>query len=103
MNTLVENIFNNNDNEEVSMIVSNASKIFTKLKNDAIKEGLEEGIKEGEVKGKSNLLVTQLIKRFPGLSDYYIKKIKSFPEETIELIATDIFDLKKVEDIDKYL
>ena len=76
-------------------MVSNASKIFDKLKNDAIKEGLKEG--------KSELLIKQLIKRFNGISDYYIENIKNLPEESIELIATNIFDLEKIEDIKKYL
>ena len=76
-------------------MVSNASKIFDKLKSDAIKEGLKEG--------KSELLIKQLIKRFNGLSDYYIENIKNLPEASIELIATNIFDLEKIEDIKKYL
>jgi len=115
MNELVENIFNNNDNKEVEVMVSNASKIFIKLKSDAIKEGLNEGRKEGinegriegriegKIQGKSELLIKQLTKKFNGLSDYYAEKIRDLPEEAIELMATDIFDLEKVEDIKKYL
>ena len=97
MNELVENIFNNE--MEVTTMVSNASKIFDKLKSDAIKEGLNEGKKEG----KSELLIKLLIKRFNGISDYYIENIKNLPEESIELIATNIFELEKIEDIKKYL
>jgi len=93
MNELVENIFNNE--MEVTTMVSNASKIFDKLKSDAIKEGLKEG--------KSELLIKQLIKRFNGISDYYIENIKNLPEASIELIATNIFELEKIEDIKKYL
>ncbi len=105
MNELVENIFNNE--MEVTTMVSNASKIFDKLKSDAIKEGLNEGKiegkKEGMKEGKSELLIKQLIKRFNGLSDYYIENIKKLPVESIDLIATNIFDLEKIEDIKKYL
>ena len=72
-------------------MVSNASNIFDKLKSDGIKEG------------KTELLITQLKKRFNGLSDYYTVKIRSLPEGVIDQIATDIFDLEKVEDIKKYL
>ncbi|MBZ9623206.1 Rpn family recombination-promoting nuclease/putative transposase [Clostridium sp. FP2] len=105
MNELVENIFNNE--MEVESMVSNASNIFDKFKKEAIKEGLDEGKKEGKKEGmkegKSELLIKQLIKRFNGLSDFYIENIKKLPEESIELIATNIFDLEKIEDIKKFL
>ncbi|HEY8889672.1 MAG TPA: DUF4351 domain-containing protein [Clostridium sp.] len=96
-------------------MVSNASNIFVKLKSDGIKEGLDEGIKEGLkegvkegmkkgiAEGKSELLINQLMKKFNGLSDYYIEKIKCLPEEIIQQIGTDIFDLESVDDIKKYL
>jgi len=107
MNDLVENIFDENKNEEVEIMVSNASNIFVKLKSDGIKEGLDEGIKEGMKKGiaegKSELLINQLMKKFNGLSDYYIEKIKCLPEDVIQQIGTDIFDLESVDDIKKYL
>jgi len=119
MNELVENIFDENKNEEVDIMVSNASNIFVKLKSDGIKEGLDEGLKEGLKKGlkegldegmkkgiaegKSELLINQLIKKFIGLPDYYIEKIKCLPESVIQQIGTDIFDLESVDDIKKYL
>ncbi|MGH4124329.1 MAG: Rpn family recombination-promoting nuclease/putative transposase [Clostridium sp.] len=95
MNELVDDIFNENKKEEIEIMVSNASNIFDKLKSD--------GIKEGKKEGKTELLITQLKKRFNGLSDYYTVKIRSLPEGVIDQIATDIFDLKKVDDIKKYL
>ncbi|NNU78386.1 Rpn family recombination-promoting nuclease/putative transposase [Clostridium estertheticum] len=95
MNKLVDDIFNESKKEEVEIMVSNASNIFGKLKSD--------GIKEGKKEGKAELLITQLKKRFNGLSDYYTDKIRSLPEGVIDKIAADIFDLEKVEDIKKYL
>ena len=99
MNKLVEDIFNENKKEEVEIMVSNASNIFGKLKSDGIKEGKIEGKKEC----KAELLITQLKKRFNGLSDYYTDKIRSLPEDVIDQIATDIFDLEDIDDIKKYL
>ncbi|MGK0466221.1 DUF4351 domain-containing protein [Clostridium sp.] len=101
MNKLVENIFNNE--MEVEAMVSNASNIFDKFKKEAIKEGLDVGKKEDLKEGKSELLLKPLIKRFNGLSDYYIEKIKKLLEESIELLATNIFELEKIDDIKKYL
>ena len=95
MNKLVEDIFNENKKEEVEIMVSNASNIFGKLKSD--------GIKEGKKEGKTEQLITLLKKRFNGLSDYYTDKIRSLPEDAIDKIATDIFDLEKIEDLKKYL
>jgi hypothetical protein len=60
-------------------------------------------VASGKIEGKTQLLIKQLIKRFNGLSDYYTEKIKDLPEETIDLIAIDIFDLERVEDFKKYL
>ncbi|MBZ9623218.1 DUF4351 domain-containing protein [Clostridium sp. FP2] len=59
--------------------------------------------REGKKEGKSELLIKQLIEKFNGLSDYYIENIENLPEESIDLIATNIFDLEKIEDIKKYL
>jgi len=72
-------------------MISNASTFSDKLKSNGIKEG------------KTELLIMQLKKRLNGLSDYYTVKIRSLPEGVIDQIATDIFDLEKVDDIKKYL
>jgi hypothetical protein len=66
-------------------------------------EALKEGIKEGETKGKAEMLLKQLMKKFKKLPDEYKNKIKGLPEDTLEVIATDIFDMEKVEDLEKYL
>jgi hypothetical protein len=66
----------------------------------------DEGIKEGEAKGKAegkvDMLVKLLIKKFKTVPNEYKEKIKSLPEETIDVIATDIFDIERVEDLEKY-
>lgn len=63
---------------------------------------IEEGEKRGEKKGKAEILIKQLIKKFKSLPDGYKEKIRDLPEETIEVIATDIFDIEKVEELEKY-
>ena len=37
------------------------------------------------------------------VSNYYTDKIRSLPEGVIDQMATDIFDLGNVEDLNKYL
>ncbi|OPJ64023.1 hypothetical protein CLORY_08950 [Clostridium oryzae] len=63
----------------------------------------EDGIKEGKIEGKAELLVNLLIKKFKKLPDEYIKKIKELPVEKMDVIATEIFDLNSVEDLEKYI
>jgi hypothetical protein len=52
--------------------------------------------------GKVELLIKQLIKKFKIIPDEYKDKLKSLSEENIELIATEIFDMKSIEDLKKY-
>ncbi|WP_315674958.1 DUF4351 domain-containing protein [Clostridium sp. 19966] len=62
----------------------------------------DEALKEGETKGKAEMLIKLLMKKFKKLPDEYKNKIRSLSEDTLETIATDIFDLEKIEDLEKY-
>lgn len=66
------------------------------------KEGKKEGIEEGKTKGKSEIIIRQILKKFKKVPKEYIDGIKSLPDETLECIATDIFDMESVEDLKKY-
>jgi len=91
----IEKIFNAKSKEEVGEMTSNISKGLERLKKDVKKEGIEQG--------KSELLIKQLIKKFKELPDDYINKLKSLPEEAIDDIGTEIFDMECLEDLNKYL
>jgi predicted transposase/invertase (TIGR01784 family) len=65
-------------------------------------DGKEEGKLEGKQEGKAEMLIKLLIKKFKSLPEEYKNKIKALPEETIEVIATEIFDIEKLEDIKQY-
>ncbi|QAA33536.1 DUF4351 domain-containing protein [Clostridium manihotivorum] len=52
--------------------------------------------------GKAEILIKLLNKKFKKLSQEYEERIKNLPSEKIELMANDIFDLEKVEDLEKY-
>lgn len=79
---------------------------MTELGKSLIQEGIEKGIKQGIEKGKeegkAELLIKQLMKKFKKVPNDYKEKIKILPEETIELIATDIFELNSVEELERY-
>lgn len=93
----IEKIFNANKKEVVS-VTSNISKGLEKLKEDSIKEG----IKEGKAEGKTEILIKQLNKKFNSIPKEYKEKIKVLPEKIIDRIATDIFNIEKVEELEKY-
>jgi hypothetical protein len=51
---------------------------------------------------KAEMLLKQLMKKFKKLPEEYKNKIKGLSEDTLEIIATDIFELERVEDLEKY-
>ncbi len=62
----------------------------------------ERGKLEGKAEGKAEVLIKQLIKKFKSVPQQYIDKIKVLPEVVVVEIATDIFELEKVQDLEKY-
>ncbi|QAA33501.1 hypothetical protein C1I91_18645 [Clostridium manihotivorum] len=72
------------------------------IRDEGLKEGRQEGLKEGMEIGKVELLIKQLIKKFKKIPSEYEEKIKKLPVTTIDVIATDIFVLEFVKDLDEY-
>jgi hypothetical protein len=61
----------------------------------------EEGIEKGIEKGKE-MLIKQLIKKFKIVPDEYKKKIMALPQDVIEVIGTEIFDINSLDELKKY-
>ncbi len=57
---------------------------------------------ERKAEGKAELVIKLLIKRFKSVPSDYKEKIKKLSSETIDVMATDIFDIKNLEKIEKY-
>ncbi|MFR5948200.1 MAG: DUF4351 domain-containing protein [Clostridium sp.] len=79
--------------EEISM---------TELGRMLIEDGIEKGRKEGIEKGKSETLIKLLIKKFGFLSEEYKSKISNLSKDTIDIILMEIFDIKSINELDKY-
>ncbi len=62
-----------------------------------------EGKEAGLEKGKAELLIKQLMKKFKILPDEYKEKIRNLSGDVIEHIGTEIFDMESLEDLKKYL
>jgi len=59
--------------------------------------------KDGREQGESWLLIKQLTKKFKMLPDEYKNKIMTLPEEKLETIGLEIFDMESIEDLKKYI
>lgn len=75
---------------------------MTEVGQMIFERGKLEGKAEGKAEGKVELLIRVLIKKFESVPQQYIDKIKVLPEVVVEEIAIDIFELEKVQDLEKY-
>lgn len=88
--------------EEIKMTELGRSLIEEGIKKGRA-EGRAEGREEGKEEGKAELLIKLLMKKFKKLPTEYKDKIKKLPQETIEIIGLEIFDLESIEDLEKYI
>lgn len=66
--------------------------------SDLYKEGVEVGIERGQ-----HLLLMQLLtKKLGRISEKYLYKLEDLESNQIINIALDIFNIKTIEDLDKY-
>ena len=76
------------------------------LTEEAEARGIEEGISKGKAEGKVEkaveILVKMLRKKFGVLPQDYENKIRKLSEEVIDSITTDIFDITRIEELEKY-
>ncbi len=80
------------------------SKIWEEIKMLTFMEYAEEkGMEKGLEKGISKIIIRLLSKKFGILSDKYIDGIKNSKEEILEIISDEIFDIKELSELDKYL
>ena len=63
---------------------------------------IEDGIEKGIEKGKADLLIKMLVKKFKNVPNEYREKIKKLPQDTIEVIGMDIFEMNSINDLEKY-
>ena len=55
------------------------------------------------VRKLKEILIKLLTKRFGKVPDGYSEKICKLPQDTIDVIATGIFDLERIEEIERYI
>lgn len=62
----------------------------------------EEKREEGREEGKAEILTKILVKKFNIKAEDYREKIKKLSDESIDKIITDIFEIGKIEELEKY-
>lgn len=67
-----------------------------------VKEGIEKGMEKGKSKGKAEVIIKLLKKKFNTLPAAYEEKLLKAKEQIIDNITEDMFDIEKIEDLDKY-
>lgn len=82
--------------------VFSMTEIGKMLREDGIKEGKEEGKIEGKLEGKAEMLLKLLTKKFNKVPDDYRKILMKLPEERLEIIAIEIFNINDLKEIEKY-
>lgn len=94
------------NNREFLMDMMKRLELDKKLKEEGIEEGMERGMERGMEagieRGKYEIVIKLLIKKFKKLPDDYINKIKKLSNDVLEVVATDIFDMDRVEELERY-
>ncbi|MBE0068295.1 DUF4351 domain-containing protein, partial [Thermoanaerobacterium thermosaccharolyticum] len=75
-------------------------KIYTE---EELKKSMEKGMEKGIEKGMENLVIRLLKKKFSDIPEKYIKLIEDADEKTLFQIADNIFEINKIEDLEKYI
>jgi len=73
-----------------------------RIEEKGVEKGKKEGKIEGKVEGKAEMLIKQLIKKFNTIPDDYKKILMKLPEERLETIAIEIFNINDIKEIEKY-
>lgn len=104
-NDIVEKIESGTEITKQDIILSgkDLEKVKEELRMTELGKSLiQEGIEKGREEGKAELLIKMLMKKFKKVPSEYKEKIKSLPEESLELIATDIFEINSIEELEQY-
>ncbi|MFU0781516.1 MAG: DUF4351 domain-containing protein [Thermoanaerobacterium thermosaccharolyticum] len=90
--------------EQMKYVINNLKeanfKIYTE---EELKKSMEKGMEKGIEKGMENLVIRLLKKKFSDIPEKYIKLIEDADEKTLLQIADNIFEINKIEDIEKYI
>lgn len=91
------------ESKEVEDMVYNLERTILEGFKEYEKRGIEKGIEKRIEKGIGEVVIRQLKKKFSDIPEIYIGKIRSADKNTLINIADNIFEIKTLDDLDKYL
>ncbi|MEG6569740.1 DUF4351 domain-containing protein [Thermoanaerobacterium thermosaccharolyticum] len=77
--------------------------VINNLKEANFKIYTEEELKKSIEKGMENLVIRLLKKKFNDIPEKYLRLIENADEKTLLQIADSIFEINKIEDLEKYI
>jgi hypothetical protein len=87
------------ENEEVGEMISNLEKTILQEMKEREKKGMKKGIE----KGIGVTVLKLLEKKFGSVPEEYVKKIEGAGKETLLKIVDKIFEIDKIEDLERLL
>lgn len=91
------------ENEEVEEMISNLEKTILQEMKEREKKGMKKGIEKGMEKGIGVTVLKLLEKKFGSVPEEYVKKIEGAGKETLLKIVDKIFEIDKIEDLERLL
>ncbi|AEF17829.1 hypothetical protein Thexy_1809 [Thermoanaerobacterium xylanolyticum LX-11] len=93
--------------EQMKYVINNLKeanfKIYTEEElKKSMEKSMEKGIEKGIEKGMENLVIRLLKKKFDDVPEKYLRLIEDADEKTLLQIADNIFEINKIEDLEKY-
>lgn len=68
-----------------------------------MEQGLKKGVEQGAQRAKIQILARQLVKKFKYVPEPYMQKLTALNGIQVEFILDDIFEIRELSDLDKYL
>ncbi len=64
---------------------------------------IDRGMKKGLEMGKADVILKQIIKKFPNLQAAYLDKLKQLDEIRLDILALELLDIQSEEELKKHL
>ncbi|MGJ7045226.1 DUF4351 domain-containing protein [Thermoanaerobacterium thermosulfurigenes] len=85
--------------EQMKYVINNLKEANFKIYTE---EELKKSMEKGMEKGIENLVIRLLKKKFDDVPEKYLRLIEDADEKTLLQIADNIFEINKIEDLEKY-
>lgn len=78
-------------------------RIFEKGLEKGLEKGREQGLEKGQQRALQETAISQLKKKFRGIPETYLARVRRQDSETLRRILDDIFEMTNLADLERYL